>query len=260
VTCREFDLLLDRGDALELSPEARRHAADCPRCRALAEALSGAAAPLPGDLLEKAQRAATRNLRPVRTLSAPWRAALGAAALLALVAVAAIEWKGVRGWEARLGWQRAASYGCAIGVLAFTLATAMRERVPGLSLAGPWRRLGAALATLLWLGPFALYLFHPEATFWRHGLRCYSVGLMVGVAASIALWLVLRRGYITSPARAGWFAGLAAGSVAFLVQETYCPVVESAHSALWHGGVPATLCVWGWLAGRWIFGRGAPRP
>jgi hypothetical protein len=251
ITCDEFDVLLDLGDPLSLSQEARQHAAVCPRCQALAQALNEArsGAP-PASALAKAE-AAVLHLTPVHSLRSPLVAAVGTlAALACLVCVF-----GTHGWAARLPWQRAASYLGAGSVLVLSLAAALREREPGLSLAAPWRYAVAALAALLWAGPFMLYEFRPEKRFWQHGALCWCDGLLVGFAAGAAIWLVMRRGYLLSPLRAGWFAGVAAGCLAFIVQETYCPVVESGHSALWHGGVVAVLGAAGWIAGRKLLQR-----
>jgi hypothetical protein len=40
-----------------------------------------------------------------------------------------------------------------------------------------------------------------------------------------------------------------------LMQETYCPVVESGHSALRQGGVAAVLGAAGWIVGRRLLQR-----
>jgi hypothetical protein len=193
------------------------------------------------------------NLTPVRALDSPLIAAVGTLAALALLVGVSVWVFGSHGWAARLPWQRAASYLGAGSVLLISLAAALREREPGRSLASLWRIGAATLATLLWAGPFALYEFRPEARFWKHGPLCCCNGLLVGLIAGVIIWLVMRRGYLLAPLRAGWFAGIAAGCLAFIVQETYCPVVESGHSALWHGGVVAVLGLAGCILGaRWF--------
>ena len=252
MSCEDFDALLDLGDPLSRCDDARRHAAGCPRCRALAEALSGAKSEaLSSCALARAEAAAVRNLTPVRALSSPLIAATGTLAVLACLVLASVWVFGSDGWAARLPWQRGASYLGAGSVLLLSLAVALREREPGFSLAAPWRYGVATLATLMWAGPFVLYEFQPETRFWKHGSLCCCNGLLVGIAAGVVMWLVMRRGYLLSPLRTGWFAGVAAGCLAFIVQETYCPVVESGHSALWHGGVVAILGTAGLIAG-WL--------
>lgn len=254
MTCDEFDALLDLGDPRSSSEQARQHVQICPRCRALVEALDGNQdCALPASALAKAEAAAVADLAPVHALSSPLIAAAGTLVPLALLVGVSVFVFGSHGWAARLPWQRAASYLGAGSVLVLSLAAALREREPGLSLAAPWRYGAAALATLLWAGPFVLYEFRPEDRFWKHGPLCCCDGLLVGFVAGVVIWLVMRRGYLLSPLRAGWFAGVAAGCLAFIVQETYCPVVESGHSALWHGGVVAVLGIAGWVAGmRWL--------
>ena len=250
ITCDEFDALLDLGDPRSWSGDARGHVATCPRCAALAQALSEVPeAELPPATLASATNAAVRDLTPVGSLSGPLAAAAGTVAALVLLALVSVWVFGTHGWAARLPWQRAASYLGAGTVLALTLAAAVREREPGLSLAAPWRYVVAGIVPLLWAWPFALYDFRPETRFWQHGSLCCCIGLLVGTAAGAVIWIVMRRGYMLSPLRAGWFSGVAAGCVGFIVQETYCPVVESGHAALWHGGVVALLGTGGWIAG-----------
>lgn len=250
MSCDEFEALLDIGGPIGQSDEVRRHARECPRCRALVAAFSGARdEALPASALAKAQSAALRELTPVRALRSPLVAALGTLAALACVILASLAVYGSHGWAARLPWQRTSSYLGAGSVLLFSLAVALREREPGSGPTAPWRYAVAALATVVWAGPFLLYKFQPEAHFWRHGALCCCNGLLVGIASGAVIWLVMRRGYLLSPLRTGWFAGVAAGCLAFIVQETYCPVVESGHSALWHGGVVAILGTAGLLVG-----------
>ncbi len=250
MSCDEFDALLDLGNPFDQSDEARQHLQECPRCRELAAAFGGGRGEsLPASALAKAQTAALRDLTPVRPLSSPFVAASGTLVALACVILASLLLYGSHGWAARLPWQRASSYLGAGSVLVLSLAAALRERVPGSSLPAPWRYAVAALATLVWTGPFMLYQFQPETRFWPHGAACCCNGLLVGVVSGMVIWLALRRGYLLSPLRTGWFAGVAAGCLAFIVQETYCPVVESGHSALWHGGVVAILGTAGLLMG-----------
>jgi hypothetical protein len=111
MTCDEFDALLDLGDPLSRSEAARQHAVVCPRCRALAGALSEArSGALPASALAKAEAAAALNLTPVRSLRSPLIAAAGTLTALACLLVAGVLVFGTRGWAARLPWQRAASY------------------------------------------------------------------------------------------------------------------------------------------------------
>lgn len=255
MSCDEFDDMLDFGNPVRRSEIARRHAAECPRCRALAEALSGVGIEaLPASALAKAEAAAVQNLTPVRSMHSALTAANGTMLALVCLFGASVWVLGSRGWAARLSWQIGSSYLGAVSVLVLSLVAAMREREPGLSLVAPWRYAVAALATLVWIGPFVLYEFQPESKFWQHGSLCSCIGLTVGVAAGVLIWLEMRRGYLVSPLRAGWFAGITAGCVAFLVQETYCPVVESGHVALWHGGVVAMLGALGCFTA-WRFSR-----
>lgn len=127
-------------------------------------------------------------------------------------------------------------------IVALALAanwSALRMGLPGVGRDyGGWRWVGlAALAlplTALFIGfadsHGAIAEMRPE-----HGMRCMLAGLIAGLGVGVALFAWLKGGAPTSPARAGWVVGIAAGAAGAAVVALRCSSDEMVHIALWHG-------------------------
>lgn len=127
-------------------------------------------------------------------------------------------------------------------IVALALAaswSALRMGLPGVGRDyGGWRWVGlAALAlplTALFIGfadsHGAIAGMRPE-----HGMRCMLAGLIAGLGVGVALFAWLKGGAPTSPARAGWVVGIAAGAAGAAVVALRCSSDEMVHIALWHG-------------------------
>lgn len=87
----------------------------------------------------------------------------------------------------------------------------------------------------------------------RSGLdaHCLSLGTVSGLGVGTALFLWLKRSAPTSPTRAGWVVGLAAGAAGATIVALHCPDDRLIHIALWHGLVVVISAV----AGRLILPR-----
>lgn len=85
----------------------------------------------------------------------------------------------------------------------------------------------------------------------RGGMVCLAMGAMLGLLTGLVLVLWLRRGAPSSPARAGLFTGVAAGSAGIFAVSLWCPHDSLLHIGVWHG---ATVVVMGVL-GRLILPR-----
>lgn len=64
---------------------------------------------------------------------------------------------------------------------------------------------------------------------------CLGISLSSALAIGGFLTAWLRRGAVTEPARAGWLAGLAAGSLGTFVYNLGCPSNSVHYAALWYG-------------------------
>lgn len=128
--------------------------------------------------------------------------------------------------------------------------SALRMGLPGVGRDySGWRWAGlAALAlplTALFIGigdsHGAMEAMRPE-----HGMRCTIDGLIAGLGVGAALFAWLKGGAPTSPARAGWVIGIAAGAAGATVVALHCSSNDMIHIALWHG---LAIPLWG-IAGR----------
>ncbi|MGF1550400.1 MAG: NrsF family protein [Sphingomonadaceae bacterium] len=87
----------------------------------------------------------------------------------------------------------------------------------------------AAIVYTLQMGLPSLADLTPET-----GLLCLGATLVLalGIGAFLADWL--RRGAPTSPPRAGWMTGLAAGSLGALAYSVHCPHNEIMYIGFWY--------------------------
>lgn len=130
--------------------------------------------------------------------------------------------------------------------------SALRMGLPGVGhdYSG-WRWAGlASLAlpiTALFMGVGdshgAMEAMHPQT-----GLRCTLDGLVGGLGVGIALFFWLKGSAPTSPARAGWVVGIAAGAAGATILALHCSSDDMVHIAFWHGLVVVCSGVAGRLA------------
>ncbi|MDZ3833570.1 MAG: NrsF family protein [Sphingopyxis sp.] len=71
----------------------------------------------------------------------------------------------------------------------------------------------------------------------RHGIDtpCLAQALLAGLGVGASLFLWLRGGAPTSPTRAAWVIGIAAGASGAAIVALHCPIDDLVHIALWHG-------------------------
>jgi hypothetical protein len=97
-----------------------------------------------------------------------------------------------------------------------------------------WLAAGSALLPAAALGALALGAGgHASASGPGHW-ECAAWGTFSGLLVAIALVSWLRRGAPASPARAGLYAGIAAGALGSAIYGLSCPLTGFPHWALWH--------------------------
>ncbi len=79
-------------------------------------------------------------------------------------------------------------------------------------------------------------VFHDYRTehFVSQGLTCLSAGLVHALPASLAAWLLLRRGFAVKPVAAGFATGTLAGLAGSTMLELHCANFEAPHVMVWH--------------------------
>ncbi|WP_447761097.1 NrsF family protein [Sphingopyxis panaciterrae] len=117
--------------------------------------------------------------------------------------------------------------------------SALRMGLPGVGRDySGWRWAGlAALALPLSALVIAFGDGHAaiEAARPENGLRCTIEGVLSGLGVGAALFAWLKAGAPTSPERAGWVIGIAAGAAGATIVALHCASNDMMHIALWHG-------------------------
>lgn len=117
--------------------------------------------------------------------------------------------------------------------------SALRMGLPGVGRDySGWRWAGLAAlalpltAILIGVGDShgAMEAMKPE-----HGMGCTIDGLVAGTGVGVALFAWLKGGAPTSPSRAGWVIGIAAGAAGAAVVALHCASNDMIHIVFWHG-------------------------
>jgi hypothetical protein len=127
-----------------------------------------------------------------------------------------------------------------IVALGFAAAwSALRMGLPGVGRDySGWRWAGlaalalpfSALVMAFGHGHAAMTVAHPE-----NGMDCLAQGVFAGLGVGAALFAWLKGGAPTSPIRAGWVIGIAAGAAGATIVALHCASNDMIHIALWHG-------------------------
>ncbi len=256
----EFDCLADPG--APLSAAARQHMATCARCRLL---YGHADAPPATPAVSMAAVEATRRtllteLSPVR----PIRSAAATTALLGLVfvslAIPLIAMSRIGGFRVMRWWQMlpmsALFAVCAILLclsVSWQMAPGRLQRISGKS-------LRTVLAVAFVAGAVVLFPWQLQGEFVRSGARCLLEGSAMALPAMALFVLLLRRGAPPEPGMLGSTMGTLAGLLGVTVLQFTCPLQQTLHLALWHGGILLVAALAGAAIGPYSTRAGAMRP
>jgi|TARA_R110002049_G_scaffold265726_2_gene441881 hypothetical protein len=116
---------------------------------------------------------------------------------------------------------------------AITAVNMARPGVGKLSRGWIWALITAALFPLTAAIMSAIAMPPVEALRPMEGLKCLTVSGIAALAIGSGLTLWLRRGAPTSPERAGWLVGLAAGALGAAAYNLHCPFNDIYYIGLW---------------------------
>ena len=116
---------------------------------------------------------------------------------------------------------------------AITAVNMARPGVGKLSRGWIWALITAALFPLTAAIMSAIAMPPVEALRPTEGLKCLNVSGIAALAIGSGLTLWLRRGAPTSPERAGWVVGLAAGALGAAAYNLHCPFNDIYYIGLW---------------------------
>jgi hypothetical protein len=74
----------------------------------------------------------------------------------------------------------------------------------------------------------------PALTEFTDGMECLRMSVMSGLFTAIPMVLLLRRGAPTSPNRAGWVTGVAAGGLGAFTYSLHCPANGIIYIGFWY--------------------------
>lgn len=237
MNCKDLLEFLSSGAAL--SPAAKAHVASCPHCRAMLEGLAQPDAAVSPACVAAVQERLLSTLKPVRPLPSNRMLALAALAgggALALLCALPFGYFALKS----LSPGQMAAYYSLIAVVAIFLATAMaQDMIPGAKRTISRPALLAAVFIVLAVTVIVLFPVFSAPRFVPRGIPCLRLGTMSAAIAGIAIWLLLRRGFLTTPLETCGLAGTFAGLVGFAVLAVHCPIKQVPHILVWHMGAMA---------------------
>jgi hypothetical protein len=185
-------------------------------------------------LLDRISLSVGSNLRPARELPSPWILAAGLVLVCGMVALAGAIFFGLDGVKK----MSAVEIGLIFPVLGiftcFAAALCVAEAIPGSR--RPVRPWLLGIAGCVGLAAVFATVFHDYgiARFVSEGVKCLAAGLVFAVPASLAIWLILRRGFFVNTAAGGFAKGTLSGLAGILMLELHCANFEAPHVMVWH--------------------------
>ena len=211
------------------------------------ERAAGAAHEVDPGLLGRVSTSMTASLRPVQPMPAAPVLAFQLLSISVFLAVAAAWWLGFSGIR-KLGVAEIGSIFPALLIFTWLAALlSVAETTPGgLRWKNPEimepvmrnRGMLVLVVMVIWIALAAVFFRNYDlGAFVPQGMNCLRAGLLVAISAGAASWLVLRRGFAVSPARAGLAAGTMAGLAGLIMLEIHCPNFRAPHVMVWHTAV-----------------------
>lgn len=250
----EFDRLFEP-PARPLSERARRHLAECERCRELYDWLArapGLLEPSP-DVCRGIRQALAASLAPVTPLPPARVTAFRLVAAFVLFAMGMLAVMGAGGVDRMTQVQIFVMSGLlAGGVALLSLSLAWQMRPASRQSVTAAVAVGALVAGVL-IGMALLFPWRWPEAYVRQGWMCGLMGSGAGAApGAILFWLLIRRGAPLSLVKLGATLGAMAGLLGVAVLQFECSQQEAWHLLGWHGGVlifsVAAGMALGWLA------------
>jgi hypothetical protein len=256
MNCHEIDRLLIAGaDPSAWPAEARAHAESCPRCQDLLRldlkdlssrgglALS---AGVPGGVAQ----AVLSDLRPVTPLAGDATLTLIVTVLVVAAMAVLLAIVGAKGFPVMSNFQRVAFGVVLIGMLWVTATTYAKQLIPGSLISIPGRQalaIFSALFACLVVWQFRRSYAIPMA---HANLQCYECGVLGAGLTFVVGWWSGKRGFWSGNRSAIEALCLLSGAAALLMLTIHCPIQNSGHVFIGHGGAFLTSIVAG-LAARW---------
>jgi hypothetical protein len=203
-----------------------------------------------GNVVQRVSDRILPSLRPIRPLPSIGVISLILVFIFIIVATLGATYLGFNGSRVLNGSERVLIFWL-IALLASRTATAgAAAMVPGgRSHGDPYVLL--AIGAAAFPVAFAI-LFHDFRMdrFVSEGIICLAIGSADSAIAGFLIWLVIRRGVILNPLKAGVAAGTLAGLAGLAMLELHCPILKAMHLMVWHTAVIPVSALAGYGIGR----------
>jgi len=252
--CESIDAEFDRhlgASGSVLSEPARRHLAECERCRNLYSYLSGPfpSVPVSPELGSRIENTLKSSLKPVRRVGSTRIIAAQLFLAFVLLAVSVASVMNAAGLRAMTVGQLMSIIAVLIGgavLLSFSLAW---QTTPGSLRRIPAGTAMTILAVALFVAVAVLFPWHTRDGFLRLGWHCLKGGLVMAVPAAVLFGMMAWRGAPLGLGMLGGTLGAIAGLVSVTVLQSNCGIQDAIHLLVWHGGVLAVSALTGFLIG-----------
>jgi hypothetical protein len=237
MNCDGVKELLAEGQPLTES--AQRHLASCAGCSAMMQALIAPAAEPDPKHIREIQGLITTALKPVRPLPSTAKLVWSLLAVFAAFSLLAAVPVGYKGFHVLNLYERFLYYGSILACAAWFSITIAQAMIPGSKhkISPRWLILTTTLALAFLVS--ALFQEFDTHRFVMAGLPCLRLGCICALLSGALFWVVLRRGFFTSPVAATTTVGCFAGLAGVAVLSLHCPIENSAHIIVWHLGAMA---------------------
>ena len=191
------------------------------------------------------QRLIIASLKPAQYLPSDRKLTLILLTIFVMFSVVGAVPVGYNGFRVLDLQQRFAYYGLILLCGTWFSITAVQEIIPGS------RHRTSALATVLGsalsLALLVSLLFQKFDLnqFVSVGIPCLRLGVVCAALSATLFWLLLRKGFFTSPVVAGATVGSFAGLAGVAVLALHCPIENSAHTLVWHLGAMVLAAIAG---------------
>jgi hypothetical protein len=234
MNCEELRRRLS--EAKPLTAAQQGHLETCAGCRAMLDALDRTRVELEPQQLARIQARLAAGLKPVRPLPSDRVMIVWSVCLALVLVIAGSAVVGYAGLNALNAFQRAIYLPVLLLEMILLSSAVVHEIVPGSRRAVPsYVALALSLAgvALVAIGLFHKFTIH---NFVAEGLTCFTIGSLSAFIAGLVAALLVRRGFLSAPVRAGAIAGALAGLVGVGILTVFCPLQNSAHVLVWHIG------------------------
>jgi hypothetical protein len=247
MNCRDFRNWLAQGRPLTGSAE--EHLRTCVGCRMMLESLHPPGQPPDAQRLARLKErigGTTTAVRPLPSDESMFAIGLLVFLAFSILLAAAV---GFQGFLRLNALQRICDYAAILVAAALFSLAIVPEIVPGARRRISLFTLVILLLLALSLTTVTLFPNFDLAYFVKRGVPCLRFGLVcAAISAALGYWLI-KKGYASSPVRAGAIFGGFTGLVGVAALALHCPILNAAHILVWHCGAILISALAGALLG-----------